>query len=115
MKIDNVNLSFKQKYETGKVLEVTTRKIFDKDGVNGYIETLKSLHGNIPRYTGHLGFKRYAESVSEKIFEKYPEIKKASEEIIEISENNRYVFAKDLRALVLPVLSRFDKEIDIEI
>jgi len=115
MNIQFSTINFGQKYPTGRILEITSRKIFEPDGVMGYIETLKALHGNVPRYTGHLGYKRYAEIVGEKITAKYPEIAKATQDIIDIAANNRYIFAKDLKIKVQPILDRFEKEIDIEI
>ena len=115
MNIRNTNISFGEKYPTGRVLEITTRKIFEPDGVAGYIETLKQLHGNVPRYTGHQGYRRYAEEVSAKILSKYPKIAKATEDIIEIANKNPSPFARDLKILVQPVLDRFEKEIDIVI
>ena len=115
MNIQKTNINFGQKYPTGRVLEVTSRKIFEPDGVQGYIETLKQIHGNVPRYTGHQGYRRYAIEISEKIFAKYPEIKKASEEILQIADKNPNIFSKDLKILVQPILDRFGKEIDIVI
>ena len=115
MNIQKTNISFGTKYPTGRVLEITTRKIFEPDGVTGYIDTLKKLHGNVPRYTGHQGYKRYAEEVSEKILAKYPKIAQATEDIIKIAENNKSPFARDLKILVQPVLDRFGKTVDIVI
>ena len=115
MNIQKTNISFGEKYPTAKILEITTRKIFDPDGMTGYIETLKKVHGNVPRYTGHQGFRRYAEEVSEKILAKYPEIAKATEDILEIARINKTLFSKDLRVKVQPVLDRFEKEVDIVI
>ena len=115
MNIENTNISFGTKYPTGKILEITTRKIFEPDGVMGYIDTLKQLHGNVPKYTGHLGYKKYAEEVSEKILAKYPKIAKATEDIINIAEKNNSPFARDLKVLVQPVLDRFGKTVDIVI
>ena len=73
MKITNDNINFYAKYPTARILEITTQKIFETDGVNGYIETLKKLHGNIPKYTGNRGYRQYAEELSKKILEKYPQ------------------------------------------
>lgn len=115
MNIQINNTNFGQKYPTGRVLEITSRKIFEPDGVTGYIETLKQIHGNVPRYTGHQGYKRYAEEVSEKILAKYPKIAQATQDIIEIADNNRVLRAKDLKELVQPVLDRFGKTVDIVI
>lgn len=115
MNIQKTNISFGEKYPTAKILEITTRKIFEPDGVTGYIETLKKVHGNVPRYTGHQGYRRYAEEVSEKILAKYPKIAQATKDILEIADSHRSPFAKDLKVKVQPVLDRFEKEIDIVI
>ena len=113
LRVDNTN--FGQKYPTGRILEITSGKIFEPDGMSGYIETLKQIHGNVPRYTGHLGYKRYANEVAEKILAKYPDLAKATEDILEIANKNQNLFSKDLRQKVKPVLDRFEKEIDIVI
>lgn len=115
MKIQKTDINFGQKYPTGRILEITTRKIFEPDGVSGYIETLKQVHGNVPRYTGHQGYRRYAEEAGNRIIAKYPEIAQATKEITEIAEQNKNVLTKDLKRLVQPVLDRFEKEIDIVI
>ncbi len=113
MNIQKTNISFGEKYPTCRILEITTRKIFEPDGVTGYIETLKKVHGNVPRYTGHQGYKRYAAEVGGKIIAKYPKIAQASEDILKIVEENKNPLPKDLKILVQSVLDRFEKEIDI--
>ena len=115
MRISYDSTNFCQKYPTGRILEITTRKIFEPDGVAGYIETLKQVHGNVPRYTGHQGYRRYAEEVGEKILNKYPDILAATSEILEIAKNLDSPRTKDLKRAVQPVLDRFEKEIDIVI
>ena len=115
MKIQKTNISFGEKYPTGKVLEITTRKIFEPDGVMGYIDTLKKIHGNVPKYTGHQGYKRYAQKVGGKILAKYPEIANATDEILAIASSTKSPFAKDLKNNIQHVLDKFDKEIDIVI
>lgn len=113
MKIQNTNINFGQKYPTGKVLEITSRKIFESDGFFGLVETLKQVHKNIPKYTGHQGYRRYAEEVGNKIIAKYPDIAQATKDIIEIADKHPYCYTKDLRKMVEPILNRFEKEIDI--
>ena len=115
MNIQKSNISFGEKYPTARILEITSCKIFEPDGMSGFIETLKQIHGNVPRYTGHQGFRRYAKEVSDKILVKYPEIAQATEDILEIAKNNDSLFTKDLKIKVQPVLDRFQKEIDIVI
>ncbi len=113
MNIQFSDTNFKSKYPTGRILEVTTRKIFEPDGVMGYIKTIKELHGNVPKYIGNKGYRHYAEAVSEKITEKYPEIKQASIDIIEIAEKNKYATPRELKSKISHILGRFDSEIDI--
>lgn len=115
MNIQKTNISFGEKYPTGRILEITTRKIFEPDGVTGYIETLKKVHGSVPRYTGHQGYRRYAEQVSEKILAKYPDIAQATNDILEITDNDSSLFSKELKIIIQPILDRFEKEIDIVI
>jgi len=115
MEIRFDNLNFCQKYPTGRILEITTRKIFEPDGVTGYIETLKQVHGNVPRYTGHQGYRRYAEEVGDKIINKYTDIAAATKDILEIAQTLRSPYSKDLKQAIQPVLDRFEKEIDIVI
>lgn len=115
MNIQKTNISFGAKYPTARVLEITTRKIFDSTGVSGYIETLKQIHGNVPKYTGHQGYRKYAIEIGDKIIAKYPKIAQATSDIIEIAEKNNSPFAKDLEIMVKPILDKFEKEIDIVI
>jgi hypothetical protein len=115
MNIQNTNISFGEKYPTGKILEITTRKIFEPDGVMGYIDTLKKLHGNVPKYTGHQGYNKYAKEVGDKILAKYPEIANATEDILAIAKCTKSPFAKDLKNNIQPILNKFKKEIDIVI
>lgn len=116
MKIENINsTNFYAKYNTAQVLEITTRKIFDPEGVNGYINTLKGIHGNLPKYFGHLGYKRYAIEVGDKIIAKYPQIANATQEILAIVEKEPQILPKELGKKVSPILEKLDKEIDIVI
>ncbi len=115
MELRCTNISFGEKYPTGHILEITSRKIFEPDGVTGYINKMKKLHGNVPKYTGHLGYRRYAEIVGNKIMAKYPKIKEATDEILDIANNFSYVHTSQLKEKVQPILDRFDKEIDIVI
>ncbi len=116
MPIEHINsTNFQKKYSTSKVLEITTRKIIDSDGVNGYINALKEIHGNVPKYLGHLGYKRYAIEAGDKIIAKYPQIASATQEILNIVEKEPNILPKELRERVKPILDKMDKEIDIVI
>lgn len=116
MKIENINsTNFYAKYKTSQVLEITTRKIFDPEGVNGYINTLKAIHGNLPKYFGHLGYKKYAIEVGNKIIAKYPQIADATKDILDIVEKEPQILPKELGQKVSPILDKIGKEVDIVI
>jgi len=117
MNIQNItNTSFGEKYPTGRILEITSKKIFEPDGVMGYIDTLKKLHGDIPvKRLGNQGYRKYAKEIGDKIMAKYPEIYNATNEILEVAKYTKSPFAKDLKNNIQPILDKFDKEIDIVI
>ena len=62
------NLNFGMKFQTGKVLEVTTQKIFYSKGLAGPTEVIKSLNGSRP--IGNRGYKYAAEQLGKKITSK---------------------------------------------
>ena len=113
MIIKNTNISFGQKYPTIKVLEITSQKILDSEGVLGYMTTLRQIKPDIPKYPGHLGFRYYACLAGKDIMDKYPEIKKASEEINNIAAESPLLNSVALGEKVQPIIDRFGKEVDI--
>jgi len=116
MYIQKINsTTFEEKYQTSKILELTTRRIFDNDGMQGFIDTLKKVHGNVPRYTGHQGYRRYAAEAGNKIIEKYPIIAEATKRILEITEKEPNILPKELRERIQPIIKNLDNEIDIVI
>lgn len=118
MKVENINYTnFKAKYQTSKILGITSRKVLDTDGMEGYIETIKSIIGreNIPKYIGSKGYNGYAAKIAEKILPKYPKIAEATEKIQNILKENPLIFQKDLLKKVEPILRDFGAEVDIVI
>ncbi len=107
------SILFCAKFETGKVLEVTTQKIFYSKGLKGPTEVIKTLNGKHP--VGNRGYKYMACKIGEKITSKYPKIKEATDEIKKIFDNNPEMSREQMAQKLKPVLDRFDKEIDITI
>lgn len=115
MKIQNTNnLNFNAKYDTAKILQITTQKIFEKDGMDGHIDTLKKLYDPMPKYLGCRGYRGIAQVLSEKILAKYPQIAQATEEIKNIIAQNK-TSSNELREKILPIIERIGKEVDIVI
>jgi hypothetical protein len=112
---NNNSLVFKQKLKTASVLQVTAQKIFIPDGFSDMVNTIKLLRGDLPRATGHQGYRKFAKDLGDKIIEKYPEIAEASKEIIAILEKNPFIRTKEYGEKVQPILKRFDENIDIVI
>lgn len=114
MIVQNSNpIKFGAKFETGKVLEVTTQKIFYSKGFEGPTEVIKTLNGKHP--VGNRGYKYMACKIGEKIMSKYPKIKEATDEIKTIFENNPEMNRNEMTQKIKPILDRFDKVIDITI
>ena len=112
---NNKGLVFKQTLKTSSVLQLTTQKIFMPDGFTEMVNTIKLLRGDLPRATGHQGYRKMAKDLGDKIIEKYPKIAEASKEIIAIYENNPFIRTKEYGEKVQPILKRFDENIDIVI
>lgn len=109
------NLNFGIKLDTGKVLEVTSLKIFQSEGIQGCKEVVNMLMDSPIKATGHKGFRYFAEQIGKKIMDKYPEIKKATDEIISITNKNPNIKKEELNSLVQPLINKLGKEIDINL
>lgn len=115
MKIQSTNISFQQKYKTGAILQLTCFKTFEPEGFDSMIKTVRSLYGEMPKYLGSQGYRKYARILSEKILPKYPQIAEATKEINTIIEQNPKILPKELREKVKPVIEKLGEEIDIVI
>lgn len=114
MKIhQNNNIQFGRKFETGKILEITTQKIFYSNDFSGPRDVIKILHGK--QAIGNRGYKFLAEEIGKKITDKYPKIKEATNLINEIIKNNPDISKQNLKEKTKPILAKLDKEIDISI
>lgn len=114
---NNSNINFGIKLETGKVLEVTSLKIFRSEGIEGAKEIVNILNGKPTNYScyGHKGFKYQAVQLGEKIMQKYPEIKTATHEILAITNENPNISKQELNKKIQPIINKIGNEIDITI
>lgn len=109
--------NFGIKLDTASVLEVTSLKIFKSEGISGIRQVVNALNGKPSNYScyGHKGFRYQAELFGEKIQEKYPQIKEATEKIIAITEKNPAIKKQTLNKEIKPIIQELGEEIDITI
>lgn len=107
----NPQLHFGTKLETAKVLEVTSQKIFQSNGIEGCREVIIALNGKPA--VGSNGYRKHAIEIGKKITEKYPEIAEATEEINRIIMANPYIRKNELNEQVQPIIAKIGQEIDI--
>lgn len=112
---NNSQLNFEQKYRTRSILQITTGKILEPNGMEEHIKTIRSFYDNFPKYTGSGGYKKFSSELASKILPKYPNIKAATEEINSILENNRFMRTKDIKEKISPIINKIGEEIDIVI
>lgn len=115
MKINThaTNPYFGIKIKTQSVLEATSMKIFHNTGADGLKEVYFALEGT--KFPGHVGYKGHAEILGQKIINKYPEIKKATQEILEISEKYPLLNKIEFEKRIQHIVNRFGDTIDITI
>ena len=115
MKINNncPALNFGVKLKTTSVLETTSLKIFASEGTNGYKEVILALYDKPFKAAGSRGYRYYAEIIGKKIIDKYPQIKKATENIHQILKTEPNINKKDLNLRIQPIVDELGHEIDI--
>lgn len=113
--IHSTNITFGTKLETAKVLEVTSQRIFQSDGIEGCKEVVNALSPTPIKAVGHKGYRHYAVMFGKEIVDKYPEIAKATDEINKITEKNPYISKSELNKKVQPLIDEIGHEIDITI
>ena len=113
--IKNNKISFGTRLETGKVLEVTSKKIFYSNGIEGVRDVVKALSDKPIKATGHKGYKYFAEQIGFKILQKYPQIAEATEKINQIINTNPNITKDALAKEIFPLIDEIGKEIDITI
>ncbi len=114
MQISN-NINFEKKYKTSSILQITTQKILEPEGMESYISTVKEMYGTMPKYIGCRGYKGYALELTKKIFAKYPQIKDATELVNNVAIQNKTATPKQLREKIQPIIEKLGDELDIVI
>ena len=117
MKITNYNdnINFGIKLNTGNVLEVTSLKIFQSEGLAGCKEVVKALNKTPIKATGNRGYKYYAKNIGQKIMDKYPKIAEATDKINLITAKNPDIKKQELNEQVQAIIKDIGNEIDIVI
>lgn len=104
--------NFGIKLDTSNVLEVTSRKMINGNGVNGMKDVFLKLHPSKENRVGCRGYFGYAKEIGQKIMEKYPEIKKATDSITEIYnkyQNNPQKLKRECKNII----DKIGNEVDI--
>ena len=107
--------NFNAKLNTAEVLETTSQKIFYSDGTNGLKKVIFALNDKPFKATGAKGYRYYAKILGDKIMNKYPQIKEATDNIHKITAEYPYLTKKELNAKIQPMIEKIGKEIDIVI
>ena len=115
MKVQQTNnINFGIRVNTFHIIELTTLKMFEKDGFMGMTNTMKKLY-DIPKYTGNKGYRYYAEIVGRKIQKKYYNIAEITRNVNQIIEQNPDMTKNELHNRVCSLINKIGDEIDIEI
>ena len=94
-------------------LHIRILAVFKNEGVEGFKKVINALEPLNKKATGHRGYAYHAKNIGNKILEKYPEIKKATEEILEITNNFPNIKKQNLYNRVLPIIDRLGETVDI--
>lgn len=104
--------NFGIKLDTSNVLEVTSLKMINGNGINGMKDVFLKLNPSKENRVGCRGYFGYAKELGEKIMAKYPEIKKATGTIVEIYDkykNNPQKMKKECQNII----EQIGNEVDI--
>lgn len=104
--------NFGVKMDTLNVLEVTSLKMINGNGVNGMKDVFLKLNPSKENRIGCRGYFGYAKEIGQKIMKKYPEIKKATESITEIYDKYKNNPQK-MRRECQNIIEQIGREVDI--
>lgn len=115
MEINNTSkINFSAKIPTVKVFETTCLKLIESNDISELKSVLNTFGVMGERKSpGHQGYRHYLKQISDKILEKYPDIKEATNKINLLIKNNPYIKRTDLQSEIKPILEKFGEEIDI--
>ena len=106
-------INFKAKLDTNAVLETTTQKIFHYDGTEGWKQVITALNDRPSKGIGSRGYRYHAKIIGEKIINKYPKIKEATDKIHKLIADNPEIKKKELNEKIKPIVEEIGREIDI--
>lgn len=117
MQVNNYsyNPSFQVKLSTVSVLETTSMKIMEDNGLSGVRDVIMSLNKTPFRATGSKGYAYYAKKIGEAIVDKYPQIACATQHIKQILEENPSISRQELRTRVESIVKNLGDVVDITI
>ncbi len=108
MQITDKKPSFNARLRTFDVLEITSLRLFQGNGMSGVKSVITTLHPQPPKATGCVGFKHFAKTLSEKINQKYPIIGEFSQKISKAETS-------ELPKILEDAVKKLGKEIDVEV
>lgn len=113
--INSYNPSFGTKINTVKILEASTFKYIESDGIHELRPVIDTFWDKPFKAAGNRGYKYYINEITKKILEKYPAIKECADAILEFTQANPNAKKQDLQKFVQPFIDKLGKEIDITI
>lgn len=115
MQVKNYSPSFGAKFQTTKILELTTLKNIQSESISDIVPEVKALWYKPIKAFGNKGIRYYAQCIGEKITDKYPEIADATMAILEFSRKNPKAKRVDFQEFVKPIINELGETIDITI
>lgn len=108
-------ISFGTKVRTAKILEACTLKYTESDSIADLRPIIDTFWHKPLKAAGNRGYRYYIKDIAEKIMQKYPEIKQASEDILRFAASNPEAKRPQMREFVKPIIQKLGEEIDISI
>ena len=112
---NNTNLAFGTNVRTAKILEACTFKYIESEGISDLRPLIDEFWHTPLKAAGNRGYRYYIKNIADKIQAKYPEIKQASDEILEFVKQNPYAKKTEIKTFVDPIIKKLGEEIDITI
>jgi hypothetical protein len=112
---NNYTIPFGVKIKTSSILEATTMRFLNDEGIKGFKEVTNALNDKPIRAVGNRGYRYYADIFGKQICDKYPNIAKATEEIKLLIKENPNIKNSELKEKIKPFIEKLGNEIDINI
>lgn len=115
MKITNNKPSFRAHLNTIDVLEVTTLKVLNNNGLNGIKNVISALNAMPKKATGKVGYRHFAEKIGTRIVQKYENLKNATNEINKLYKQSGENRPTNIQAVLKKITDEIGNNIDITI